>query len=56
MARYRRLLSQIDEEVLALKDHLEALEEVKMSRFESSISSTHDSTERRIILEHNLGR
>jgi hypothetical protein len=32
IARHRRLLTQIDEEVLALKDHLEALEEVKMSR------------------------
>ena len=32
VARYRRLLTQIDEEVLTLKDHLEALEEVKMNQ------------------------
>jgi hypothetical protein len=32
VAGYRRLLAQIDDEVLALQDHLEALEEVKMGR------------------------
>ena len=33
VADYRGLLTKIDEEVLTLQDHLEALEEVKLSRF-----------------------
>ena len=36
VADYRRLSAEIDEEVLALQDHLEALEEVKLSGDESS--------------------
>lgn len=32
MADYRRLLTEIDEEVYTLQDHLEALEEVKLAR------------------------